>query len=257
MADVQPFRAVRYTGAAGALADLVAPPYDAVSDDERAAAVHTQPVQRRPRDAPRVRRRGGAHCTATGSRTGSSSRTTRSPSGWRSRSSSGRTASRASVTASSSRWRRRRTRREACCRTSARIRASVQRGSGCWTRPASSRSRSSCSRTSQLDLSVPGTPAEVEVDGTRLWRLPPRGAEGLGDAQLLIADGHHRYESAVELADELETDVRIMALVVPTEDAGLQLFPTHRVFSNRPDVASWRRRGAVCGSRRGARSPRE
>ena len=36
MADVQPFRAVRYSGAAGALADLVAPPYDAVDDDERA-----------------------------------------------------------------------------------------------------------------------------------------------------------------------------------------------------------------------------
>ncbi len=36
MADVQPFRAVRYSGAAGAPADLVAPPYDAVSDDERA-----------------------------------------------------------------------------------------------------------------------------------------------------------------------------------------------------------------------------
>ena len=29
MADVQPFRAVRYSGAAGPLADLVAPPYDA------------------------------------------------------------------------------------------------------------------------------------------------------------------------------------------------------------------------------------
>src|SRR5687768_69209 len=37
MADVQPFRAVRYAGAAGPLADLVAPPYDAVSDEERAA----------------------------------------------------------------------------------------------------------------------------------------------------------------------------------------------------------------------------
>jgi uncharacterized protein (DUF1015 family) len=36
MADVQPFRAVRYSGAAGALANLVAPPYDAVDDEERA-----------------------------------------------------------------------------------------------------------------------------------------------------------------------------------------------------------------------------
>src|SRR5262249_61999626 len=36
MADVQPFRAVRYAGAAGRLADLVAPPYDAVDERERA-----------------------------------------------------------------------------------------------------------------------------------------------------------------------------------------------------------------------------
>jgi len=36
MADAKPFRAVRYAGAAGRLADLVAPPYDAVDDDERA-----------------------------------------------------------------------------------------------------------------------------------------------------------------------------------------------------------------------------
>ena len=36
MADIQPFRAVRYAGAAGSLADLVAPPYDAVDDEERA-----------------------------------------------------------------------------------------------------------------------------------------------------------------------------------------------------------------------------
>jgi len=36
MADVKPFRAVRYSGAAGSLADLVAPPYDAVDEEERA-----------------------------------------------------------------------------------------------------------------------------------------------------------------------------------------------------------------------------
>ena len=35
MADAQPFRAIRYSSAAGPLADLVAPPYDAVSDEER------------------------------------------------------------------------------------------------------------------------------------------------------------------------------------------------------------------------------
>ena len=67
---------------------------------------------------------------------------------------------------------------------------------------------------------------------------PPDAADGLRDAQLLIADGHHRYESAVELGEELGSAVRIMALVVPTDDAGLELFPTHRVFVNRADVAT-------------------
>ena len=43
MGDIQPFRAVRYAGAAGALADLVAPPYDAVDDEERAALFTRSP----------------------------------------------------------------------------------------------------------------------------------------------------------------------------------------------------------------------
>ena len=43
MADAQPFRAVRYSRAAGPLADLVAPPYDAVNDEERAALYTRSP----------------------------------------------------------------------------------------------------------------------------------------------------------------------------------------------------------------------
>src|SRR5215831_12825138 len=43
MADVQPFRAVRYSGAAGSLADLVAPPYDAVSREERSRLLARSP----------------------------------------------------------------------------------------------------------------------------------------------------------------------------------------------------------------------
>ena len=89
-----------------------------------------------------------------------------------------------------------------------------------------------------LMLSVPDETADVQVDGTRLWRLPADAADNLRDAQLLIADGHHRSESAVELGEELGSAVRIMALVVPTDDAGLELFPTHRVFVNRADVAT-------------------
>ena len=55
MADVQPFRAVRYSGAAGALADLVAPPYDAVDDEERARLYTRSPYNVLHADASRVR----------------------------------------------------------------------------------------------------------------------------------------------------------------------------------------------------------
>jgi len=91
----------------------------------------------------------------------------------------------------------------------------------------------------RLDLAVPDEPTALEVAGTRLWQLSADAADGLQGAQLLIADGHHRYESAVELDEELGSPgVRIMALVVSTDDAGLELLPTHRVFVNRPDVAT-------------------
>ena len=61
-----------------------------------------------------------------------------------------------------------------------------------------------------------------------------------------IADGHHRYESTVELGAELgPAGARIMALVVSIEDPGLHVFPTHRVFSHRPDLRDVRD-GAPC-----------
>ena len=53
-----------------------------------------------------------------------------------------------------------------------------------------------------LSLSAPEEPPDLEVDGTGLWRLVPDVPGGLGDAQLLIADGHHRYESAAELGQQ-------------------------------------------------------
>src|ERR1043166_8090057 len=40
----------------------------------------------------------------------------------------------------------------------------------------------------------PDREPDLEVEGTRLWRLPPEGIqEAFADRQLLIADGHHRY----------------------------------------------------------------
>ena len=69
----------------------------------------------------------------------------------------------------------------------------------------------------------------------RLWRLDAEfGAaltEELKDAQLLIADGHHRYETALAFHDEdgTEASAWLLAVIVPTDQEGLTIFPTHRI----------------------------
>jgi uncharacterized protein (DUF1015 family) len=78
-------------------------------------------------------------------------------------------------------------------------------------------------------------------DGTvnRVWRVAePEVHEAiateLADAELLIADGHHRYETARVYADEIPGDgphrYTLMCLV-SLADPGLTVFPTHRVLS--------------------------
>jgi uncharacterized protein (DUF1015 family) len=77
----------------------------------------------------------------------------------------------------------------------------------------------------------PGRDPDFEVDGARLWRLPPDGiAAAFADRQLLIADGHHRYETSLAYGEG--TDV--LAVLVSLDDPGLMIFPTHRVFEHEP-----------------------
>ena len=83
----------------------------------------------------------------------------------------------------------------------------------------------------------PAAEPDIDIDGTRLWRLEgDHGVESFFRArQLLIADGHHRYEAAVAFAAEDAAD-RMLVVLVSTDDAGLQVFPTHRVFAGRPEI---------------------
>jgi uncharacterized protein (DUF1015 family) len=78
---------------------------------------------------------------------------------------------------------------------------------------------------------------DIDIDGTRLWRL--EGAGGVEsffrERQLLIADGHHRYEAAAAFAAEGGGD-RLLVVLVSTDDPGLEVFPTHRVFAGRPEL---------------------
>jgi uncharacterized protein (DUF1015 family) len=78
-----------------------------------------------------------------------------------------------------------------------------------------------------------------DEDGTvnRLHRLAQPGAittitEALGDRELLIADGHHRYETSRVYAEEVggEGPHRyVLMCLVALEDPGLEVFPTHRL----------------------------
>jgi uncharacterized protein (DUF1015 family) len=88
----------------------------------------------------------------------------------------------------------------------------------------------------------PGAVPDLDVDGTRLWRLADPGIGGFfADRQLLIADGHHRYETALAYAAEEGTaeSARMMVVLVSTADPGLEIFATHRVFAGRPDLRAF------------------
>jgi len=97
----------------------------------------------------------------------------------------------------------------------------------------------------------PGVEEETEIEETvgeatdpsgartRYWRLEnpevhENVAASLADAQLLIADGHHRYETAIAYRDEIGGDgphnYTLMA-ITGLDDPGLTVFPTHRLLS--------------------------
>jgi uncharacterized protein (DUF1015 family) len=80
----------------------------------------------------------------------------------------------------------------------------------------------------------PDRQPDLEVEGARLWRIDdPSVVHAFDDKQLLIADGHHRYETAVAYHDEEGTpaSAQMPVVLVSTSDPGLEIFPTHRLFA--------------------------
>jgi uncharacterized protein (DUF1015 family) len=81
----------------------------------------------------------------------------------------------------------------------------------------------------------------TDADGTihRIWRVADPEAiaavqQATGEAELLIADGHHRYETMQAYAEEIggQGDHRyILMCLVALEDPGLTVFPTHRLVN--------------------------
>ncbi|MBA2423965.1 MAG: DUF1015 domain-containing protein [Actinobacteria bacterium] len=236
MADVQGFRAVRYTGAAGALADLVAPPYDAVTQDERDRLYARSPynvmhltLPESPEDAGRLYR--------TWLTEGIVAREAE-PSTWflaeEYTGPDGIARERCGIVASL---------------------AVEPHSTGSVVPHERTDSRTTQERLRLLEelrvhpepifllvdaalgVERPEADPDVAVNGSRLWRLDAAASESVRNAQLLIADGHHRYESVLAFAEAaVPPEARMMAVFVSTRDPGLRVFPTHRVFSGRRDL---------------------
>jgi uncharacterized protein (DUF1015 family) len=100
---------------------------------------------------------------------------------------------------------------------------------------------------------VGGSPTEEAEFPTgqthKVWRVEPSGpAIKLGalldEQTFLIADGHHRYETALAYSDALieegapqtgrNAHEYVLAYIAPESDPGLQLLPTHRAIVGDP-----------------------
>lgn len=77
----------------------------------------------------------------------------------------------------------------------------------------------------------------------RVWRITDPTAidlvqQALQPAELLIADGHHRYETARAYAEEVGGEGAhrfVLMCLVALQDPGLLVFPTHRLVSGLKD----------------------
>ena len=264
MADVRPFRAQHYDlSRTGGLQDVAAPPYDVIDDDERAELLRRSPHNVVEIDLPRGEDPYG-HAARTYERWQRDGLLVRDdePALW----------------ALEQDYKgpdgRRRTRHGIFARVRVedygpgRIRPHER------THPGPKEDRLRLTRATNANLSPifslyddaagaawaavepAGEPwAEVvDGDGTthRLWRVAdPAAAEAvrevLAGRELLIADGHHRYETARVFRDEGGAGHVLMCLVA-LQDPGLTVFPTHRLLTGLDD----RRRDALRDTLTGA-----
>jgi len=85
----------------------------------------------------------------------------------------------------------------------------------------------------------------TDMDGTvnRLWRVGDAGTieavtQALAGRELLIADGHHRYETARVYAQEIGGEgehSHVLMLLCSMSDPGLTVLPTHRLLTGLKD----------------------
>jgi len=249
MADLQPLRTLRYEPAAvGSLADVIAPPYDVIDDAMRAELAARSPYNVVHVDLPPSYEEAASTMAD-----------------WRSR---GVLAQEDEAAV----WvlRQDYMARDGASRTRtgffARVRVD-EYGPGRIrpherTHPGPKEDRLRLTRATRTNLSpifalfpdsdgiaeraiahIAGAEPFAAFEGDTQWRSSDEDliAElqmALADAELLIADGHHRYETARVYADEIggEGEHRyVLMLLCALSDPGLLVFPTHRLLTGLKD----------------------
>src|ERR671937_3053377 len=231
VADVRPFRALHYGAKAGPLATLVAPPYDVISEEERADYLARSPYNVVHLTLPDSEEEAAGDLAAwreSGVLTRDDtdvfwalSQTYTGPDGVE----------------------RTRNGYVVALRIEPYDRGVVLPHERTHAGPKEGRLRLLRATRTQLEpifllhdgprVEVPERRADVAANGDRLWRLEPSNSlvEGFSARQLLIADGHHRYETALAFhaEDGTEASAWMMVVLVSTAEEGLTIFPTHRL----------------------------
>jgi uncharacterized protein (DUF1015 family) len=225
MADVKPFRAERYDEAkAGPLDRLVAPPYDVISAEERAAYMARSPYNVVYLTLPEDEEKAG-RTLAEWRRDGLVTREPE-PAYWLLSQDyvgpDGVQRTRSGLVAS--------------LRAEPYENAVVLPHERTHSGPKEGRLRLLRATRTELEpifllydgdpIEPPAREPDVQSGGDKLWRSDD--ALDFADTQLLIADGHHRYETALAYAAE-GGSAYLMVVLVPTRQKGLTIFATHRV----------------------------
>jgi uncharacterized protein (DUF1015 family) len=235
--ELRPFRALRYGDEAGKLQDLVAPPYDVISRQERLEYLERSPYN-------------VVHLTLPDSE----EQAARGLADWRSRG--------VLVEEDEAVWwvsqrytgpdgiERERDGFAASVRVEPYETGAVVPHERTHAGPKEGRLRLLRATRTQLEpifllydadapLARPDREPDLQADEggvrTRLWRLP--GAAPRIDVPLLIADGHHRYETAVAFAQEDPSAAYTFAILVSARAPGLVIFPTHRLVRGASELA--------------------
>ena len=233
MADVRPFRAERYGERAGGLGDLVAPPYDVIRPEERVEYLARSPYN-------------VVHLTLPDS----ADQAARDLAAWRGEGVLRREEEPAAWALSQSYVGpdgvpRTRNGVVVSLRLEPYDRKIVLPHERTHAGPKEERLRILRSTRTQLEpifllhdgdtVDVPEGEPDLALDDERLWRLDSVPEVS---GQLLIADGHHRYETALAFHAEegAEASAWMMVVLVSTREQGLTIFSTHRIARKIGDV---------------------